>query len=107
MNIEAILNEGKIALRAKHHKLIETGLADNLPSIPAYRVDALTPTVVAIITRDDLCFNGTHRLDALEEILVRDEGKIFSHLPLGYVGLGFGLSTGSCSAWLSSYFGGH
>ena len=107
MNIKAVLNEGEVALRAKHYKLIQTGLANNPPSIPADRVDALTPTVIAIINRDDLCFNGTHRLDALEEILVRDEGKIFSHLPLGYVGLGFGLSTGSCSAWLSSYSGGH
>ena len=65
MNIKAVLNEGEIALRAKHHKLIQTGLADNPPTISAHRVDALTPTVVAIIDRDDLCFNGAHRLDAL------------------------------------------
>ena len=65
MNIEAVLNEGEVALRAKHHKLIQTGLSDNPPAIPAYRVDALTPAVIAIINRDDLCFNGTHRLDAL------------------------------------------
>ena len=65
MNIKTILNEGEVALRAKHYKLIQTGLADNPPAIPADRVDALTPTVVAIINRDDLCFNGTHRLDAL------------------------------------------
>ena len=49
MHIEAILNEGKIALRAKHYKLIKTGLANNTPTIPADRVDALTPTVIAII----------------------------------------------------------
>ena len=83
MYIEAILDEREVALRTEYHKLIETGLADNPPTIPADRVDALTPTVVAIINRDDLCFNGTYRLDALEEILVRNEGKIFSHLPLG------------------------
>ena len=65
MNIKAVLNEGEIALRAEHYELIETGLADNSPAIPADRVDALAPTVVAIINRDDLCFNGTHRLDAL------------------------------------------
>ena len=65
MYIEVVLNERKIALRAEHYELIETGLADNPPTIPADRVDALTPTVVAIINRDDLCFNGTHRLDAL------------------------------------------
>ena len=65
MNIEAVLNEGEVALWAEHHKLIQTGLADNPPAIPADRVDALTPTVVAIINRDDLCFNRAHRLDAL------------------------------------------
>ena len=65
MHIEAVLNEGEVALWAEHYKLIQTGLADNPPTIPADRVDALTPTVVAIINRDDLCFNGTHRLDAL------------------------------------------
>ena len=49
MNIKTILNEREVALRTKHHKLIETGLADNPPSIPADRVDALAPTVIAII----------------------------------------------------------
>ena len=65
MNIKAVLNEREVALRAKHHKLIQTSLADNPSTIPADRVDALTPTVIAIINRDDLCFYRTHRLDAL------------------------------------------
>jgi hypothetical protein len=63
--IKTILDEREVALWAKHYKLIQTGLADNPPTIPADRVYALTPTVIAIIDRDDLCFNGTHRLDAL------------------------------------------
>ena len=65
MNIKAVLNECEVALWAKHHKLIQTSLADNLPTIPADRVDALTSTVVAIINGNDLCFNRAHRLDAL------------------------------------------
>ena len=83
MIIKVVLNQCEVAFWAKHHKFIKARLSDNPPAIPADRVDTLTPTVVAIINRDDLCFNGTYRLDALEEILVRDEGKIFSHLPLG------------------------
>jgi len=72
--IEVILNEREVALRTEYHKLIQTGLADNPPTIPANRVDTLTSTLVEIIRRDDLGFNRAYRLDPLEKLLVRGDG---------------------------------
>ena len=67
-----VFNQREIALRTQDDKFIATDLADDFSTVPADGMFRLTPTVVRIKSRDDLCFNRTDTLGAFEKFIHRN-----------------------------------